>query len=234
MHKRSKLQQRCCLCSLRMRSIHAWRLVLQWQSHQWRAGHPYTPHTLHRKSTLLMFIECCEHKSFMASTHVYCKSLRVTPCKNYRIDNTNSVHNRHPGDSSGNVVDDDPTLNETVNIGIVDGVLIECNQLNDYAFRGQEFLDMTFTEYCLNTYDTPLLARHIAAEIKLASDDRRPGPPPNLRSRYRSCHPASNSHIRVTYKSGHRHMPSFVGASFASATIPAERILYVASMMVLF
>jgi hypothetical protein len=125
-------------------------------------------------------------------------------------------------------------LNEPVNLGIVNGVFIERNQLNDYAFRGVELMDKTFVEFCLDTYDTKLTTKQIASEAKLSTNQTSSSRSPNVRSRYRSGHPACSSNIRVAFNAGHRYMPSFIGASFASATIPAERSLYLASMMLLF
>jgi hypothetical protein len=121
-----------------------------------------------------------------------------------------------------------------VNISVINGNLVERSQLNDYAFRGKEHLDLTLLDFCLNTYDTKLTHDQQNMMSRIGTDADEVNRSINVRSRYRDGHPAVATHIRVTYSDGHRHMPSFIGASFASPTNELERELYVASMLIIF
>jgi hypothetical protein len=56
----------------------------------------------------------------------------------------------------------------------------------------------------------------------------------NVRSHYCPGHHAQKTHVRIICTNGYCYMPSFIGASFMSATDPAERNMYHASMLILF
>jgi len=111
-----------------------------------------------------------------------------------------------------------------VNIVIVRGELIESSQLNDYAFRGPELMSMNFVDFCVFT-----------TQHKIGSNDRLPPVNlPSMKSFYCPQHPLSDSHYRQISPNGSKFLPSFSGATFASADDPEERLMYVSSMQLLF
>src|ERR1700733_9792745 len=55
-----------------------------------------------------------------------------------------------------------------------------------------------------------------------------------VRSRYQSDHPQSSSHFRQVCSNDTKVLPCFIGATFASPDSPTDRLLYVASMQVLY
>jgi hypothetical protein len=124
---------------------------------------------------------------------------------------------------------------DTVNLNMIDNVLVERSQLSDYAYRGQEFHSLSFVDFCVNTFDAKFTeAQQKIIDRRLDSTSSVSGRQANVRSRYRSGHPATATHIRIAHTTGHRYMPSFIGASFASETDVLSRSLYVASMLILF
>ena len=123
----------------------------------------------------------------------------------------------------------------TINLNMIDNTLVERSQLSDYAYRGQHFLSLSFVDFCVNTFDTKLTEAQ-EKTMKRASNSTPPvsGRQANTRARYRPGHPATATHIRVAHSDGHRYMPSFIGASFASEIDVVSRPLYLASMLILF
>jgi hypothetical protein len=59
------------------------------------------------------------------------------------------------------IINDDQDLDAMVDIDIMGGTLMEHSQLNDYAFRGQELLDMSFFDFCISTYEVKLNTKQV-------------------------------------------------------------------------
>lgn len=112
--------------------------------------------------------------------------------------------------------------------------LIERSQLNDYAYRGAEFNDLSFVDFCLNTYETTLNANERRIQQSTDAGTTKRGPKAHTRGYYRQGHPCHLTHVRIVRGESHRWLPSFIGAMFASPTTGTEDKLYHSSMVALF
>ena len=88
---------------------------------------------------------------------------------------------------------------------------------------------MNFVDFCVFTNH-----KRIDFDDNVLHNVNKHGPNPGIRSKYRPDHPQSSSHYRQVCNNPTKGLPCFVGASFASPDIEAERLLYCASMQVLY
>lgn len=104
--------------------------------------------------------------------------------------------------------------------------LIEKSALSDYACRADnnETDEMSCVDFCVGSRDVQM-------SRKRETENSR-----NTRIHYLPPHPSSAAHCRVLRKSHHRHLPSFIGASFPSAISGDTETheLYLSTMLILF
>ena len=116
-----------------------------------------------------------------------------------------------------------------VRLTVARGCIIETSQLNDYAFRGEEFQDMNFVDFCVFTNH-----KRIDFDVDTPPNPNNYVPNPAARSMYHPDHPQSSTHYRQVCSNPSKGLPCFIGATFASPDIESERLVYLASMQVLY
>jgi hypothetical protein len=128
-----------------------------------------------------------------------------------------------------NLQDNEDPETTQVCLTVAKGQIVEASQLNDYAFRGPELEEMNFVDFCVFTNH-----KKIGRGFGTEHDPNNHGPNPKTRSRYHPEHPQSSTHFRQVCTNDTKVLPCYIGARFATPDNPSERLLYVASMQVLY
>ena len=90
-------------------------------------------------------------------------------------------------------------------IGDVDGRLCVQRQVEDYAFRGDEFETMGFLTFTVEKYECRI-TKEINDEDEPSSHLTR-----NQHGRYLNDHSRSGTHLRVSQSQNHTALPNIVG-----------------------
>lgn len=99
-------------------------------------------------------------------------------------------------------------------IGNSEGKLHVQRQVEDYALRGNEFEEMGFLSFTVETYERRISQRNVEENIEndntdLSSQSNSDSMNPNCR--YLTNHPKSKTHYRVCRSENHNTLPNIVG-----------------------
>jgi hypothetical protein len=133
---------------------------------------------------------------------------------------------------------------ETITLGAdKDGRITSKSQVEDYKLRGEDFEDMNFLDFIVDTYEERLPRENEMDEHSYRAIDEesrnnmqgssRRGRIPNHRSRYLESHPKRATHCRVLRTAFHNTLPSIVGPWFPSREDAHKQSLYFGSMLAL-